>query len=159
MPLPLYRRASFVAYRKRDATARRATSFLNYLLKEMKMVKFVELDPAIGIRDQLASSVEGPLTLANVFHVAEADVDALLAAWEDDANYFKSQPGFISTQLHRGIAGSTTFLNCAIWENIEAFRAAFNNPVFHSKLGNYPESAVTSPHLFQRLTVKNLCVA
>ncbi|MGC2963716.1 antibiotic biosynthesis monooxygenase family protein [Paraburkholderia graminis] len=71
-----------------------------------------------------------------------------MAAWEDDANYFKSQPGFISTQLHQGIAGSTTFLNYAVWENVEAFRAAFNNPVFQSELGKYPASAVTSPHPF-----------
>jgi heme-degrading monooxygenase HmoA len=125
----------------------------------MEMVKFTELDPIVGIRDQLAAHVEGPLVLVNVFHVDEADIDALLMAWEDDANYFKSQPGFISTQLHQGVAGSTTFLNYAVWENIEAFRSAFSSPVFQSKLANYPASAVASPHLFRKLTVKNLCVA
>lgn len=36
---------------------------------------------------------------------------ALLQAWENDANWMKQQPGYISTQLHRGIAGSTVFLN------------------------------------------------
>ncbi|MGC2963697.1 heme-degrading monooxygenase HmoA [Paraburkholderia sp. GV068] len=123
------------------------------------MVKFEEMDCSVDIRDQLAADVQGPLVLANVFHVAAEDVDALLVAWEDDATYFKAQPGFISTQLHRGIAGSCTFLNYAIWEDIETFRAAFNNPVFHAKLAHYPDSAVASPHLFQKLTVKNLCVA
>jgi heme-degrading monooxygenase HmoA len=27
----------------------------------------------------------------------------------------KQQPGFISTQLHRGTAGSTTYVNVAVW--------------------------------------------
>jgi hypothetical protein len=44
-----------------------------------------------------------------------ADVGQLLAAWESDANWMKKQPGYISAQLHRGIAGSCIFLNYAVW--------------------------------------------
>lgn len=51
-----------------------------------------------------------PVVLVNVFTVAESDIPALLKAWEDDANWMKKQPGYISTQLHRGIAGSTVFM-------------------------------------------------
>jgi hypothetical protein len=32
----------------------------------------------------------------------------------------KQQPGFISTQLHRGTAGSTTLVNVAVWESARA---------------------------------------
>ena len=53
----------------------------------------------------------------------------------------------ISTQLHRGIAGSTTFINVAEWESIEAFRAAASKPEFQASLSGYPDSAVASPHL------------
>jgi len=51
---------------------------------------------------------------SGVFTVAEADIPALLTAWAADASWMKKQPGYISTQWHRGIAGSTVFLNYAI---------------------------------------------
>jgi heme-degrading monooxygenase HmoA len=94
----------------------------------------------------------------NVFQVAEADVPDLLIAWEQDANWMKRQPGFLSTQLHQGIGGSTTFLNYAVWESVAHFRAAFNHPEFKSALEKNPSSAVASPLLFKRLSVPNLCV-
>ncbi|MBK7954830.1 MAG: antibiotic biosynthesis monooxygenase [Candidatus Accumulibacter sp.] len=68
------------------------------------------------------------------------------------------QPGYLSTQLHQGIAGSTVFMNYALWESVAHFRAAFTHPDFQQALGNYPSSAVASPHLFTRLSVPNLCV-
>ncbi|HEU0200815.1 MAG TPA: antibiotic biosynthesis monooxygenase [Burkholderiaceae bacterium] len=40
----------------------------------------------------------------------------------------KRQPGNISTQLHRGVAGSCVFLNYAAWESVDHFRAAFTHP-------------------------------
>ena len=98
------------------------------------------------------------MVLVNVFQVEEKDIPALLEAWEADANWMKQQPGYISTQLHRGIAGSTTFLNYAVWESVAHFRAAFTHPEFKGALERYPSTAVASPHLFTRLTVPNLCV-
>jgi heme-degrading monooxygenase HmoA len=86
-------------------------------------------------------------------------VEQFLTAWADDATYFKGQPGFISTQLHRGIAGSCAFLNYAVWESTEHFRQAFTNPDFRAKLGQYPASAVGFPHLFRKVAVPGICVA
>jgi heme-degrading monooxygenase HmoA len=123
------------------------------------MINLQEMDPNVGIRDQFTDSTDEPVVLINVFHVDPDDVDALLRAWKDDAEYFKGQSGFISTQLHRGIAGSTTFLNYAVWESVAHFRAAFGNPAFQAKLGAYPDSATSSPHLFRKLAVSGLCVA
>ncbi len=71
----------------------------------------------------------------------------------------KRQPGFISTQLHRALGESATYLNYAIWESTEAFRSAFGHPDFQAKLANYPASAVASPHLFQPVAVPGICVA
>ena len=92
------------------------------------------------------------------FQVEEADIPALLKAWEADANWMKKQPGYISTQLHQGIAGSTAFMNYALWESVAHFRAAFTHPDFKQALDSYPSSAVASPHLVSRITVPNLCV-
>lgn len=115
------------------------------------------LDPDVPIFRQLNTDLS-PVVLLNIFQVTEADVPALLKAWENDANWMKQQPGFVSTQLHQGIAGSTVFMNYAVWDSVGHFRAAFNHPSFKKALERYPPSAVASPHLFTRLTVPNLCV-
>jgi heme-degrading monooxygenase HmoA len=123
------------------------------------MLTLTEMDPNVGIRDQMGESTDEPVALINVFHVDAGDVDAFLKAWKEDAEYFKAQPGFISGQLHRGIAGSATFLNYAVWESVAQFRAAFANPAFQAKLGAYPDSASSSPHLFRKLAVSGICIA
>ena len=115
------------------------------------------LDTQVPIFQQLSAEVS-PVVLVNIFQVDEADKDALLKAWENDANWMKQQPGYISTQLHQAIGGSNVFFNYAVWESVAHFRAAFEHPDFRSALQQYPASAVASPHLFQRLSVPNLCV-
>jgi len=121
------------------------------------MLPLKPLDETVPIFSQLNADVS-PVVLVNVFTVAESDIPALLKAWADDATWMKQQPGYISTQLHRGIAGSTVFMNYAVWESVAHFRAAFSHPDFKQALERYPSSAVASPHLFTRLTVPNLCV-
>ncbi len=121
------------------------------------MLQLKPLDENVPIFQQLGAEVS-PVILVNIFNVEESDIPALLKAWEDDANWMKAQPGYISTQLHRGIAGSTVFMNYAVWESTAHFTAAFNHPDFKKALGHYPSSTVASPHLFTRLTVPNLCV-
>ena len=121
------------------------------------MLQLKPLDQNVPIFQQINTDVS-PVVLVNVFQVAVEDIPSLLKAWEADANWMKQQPGYNSTQLHQGIAGSTVFMNYALWESVAHFRAAFNHPEFKPALGNYPSSAVASPHLFTRLTVLNLCV-
>jgi heme-degrading monooxygenase HmoA len=116
------------------------------------------LDPAFPIERQLAVDV-APVVLVNLFTLDVADEAAFLAAWRDDALFMKRQPGFISTQLHRGIGDAATYLNCAVWESTEDFRAAFGHPEFRAKLSSYPASAVAAPHLFQTVAVPGVCVA
>jgi heme-degrading monooxygenase HmoA len=120
------------------------------------MLTLRPLDEQVPIQQQLGATAS-PAVLINIFTVALQDVDGLLAAWEHDANWMKKQPGYISTQLHRGIGGSCTFLNYAVWESVEHFRAAFTNPEFRNTLAAYPSSVVAMPHLFSKLAVPNLC--
>jgi heme-degrading monooxygenase HmoA len=122
------------------------------------MVSRVEMDEQVTIRDQLGDT-GGPVILINKFTVRPEEADQLLAAWANDAIWMKQQPGFISTQLHRGIAGSGVFLNYAVRESTAHFRQAFTNPEFQSKLAEYPPSAMASPHLFRKVAVEGICVA
>jgi heme-degrading monooxygenase HmoA len=117
-----------------------------------------EMDERVSLRAQLAQEV-GPVTLINTFTVDPGELDQLLQAWAADAALMKAQPGFISTQLHRGIGGSSVLVNVAVWESVDAFRRAFSNPEFQAKLGDYPPTTVGSPHLFTKIAVPGICVA
>jgi heme-degrading monooxygenase HmoA len=116
------------------------------------------LDPTFPIERQIAIDA-GPVVLVNVFTLDKADEQTFLEAWTDDAAFMKRQPGFISTQLHRAIGESPTYLNYAVWESTPDFRTAFAHPEFRAKLSHYPSSAVASPHLFQKVAVPGVCVA
>ena len=122
------------------------------------MAQLRPLDPAFPIDRQIAIDA-GPVVLVNVFMLDEADEQTFLTTWRDDAAFMKRQPGFISTQLHRAIGDSPTYLNYAVWESTAAFRAAFTHPEFRAKISAYPASAVASPHLFQKVAVPGICVA
>ena len=122
------------------------------------MPKFKELNDVVSLSDQMQSNEDGSVVLINVFTIDPQDEEALIAAWSHDADFMKNQPGYISTQMHKAIGGSTTYINYAIWESVESFRNAFSNPEFQKRIGDYPQSAVASPHLFKKLAVKGHCV-
>lgn len=122
------------------------------------MSGFVELDAIVTLADQM-NGEEGPIVLINLFTVDAEDEEALLAAWSHDADFMKAQTGYISTQLHKGIAGSSTFLNYAVWQDVKAFRDAFTHPEFQRRIADYPPSAVARPHLFKKLAIENHCIA
>ena len=116
------------------------------------------LDPAFPIDRQIAIEAS-PVVLVNVFTLDKVDEQTFLEAWQDDARFMQRQPGFISTQLHRAIGDSPTYLNYAVWASTADFRAAFTHPEFRAKLSSYPPSAVASPHLFQKVAVPGICAA
>ena len=123
------------------------------------MPQLKELNEHVSLGQQMQSNEDGSIVLINVFTIDAADEEALLEAWAHDAAFMKEQPGYISTQMHKAIGGSTTFLNYAVWESVEAFSAAFSNPEFQKRIGRYPASATVSPHLFKTLAVAGHCVA
>ena len=120
------------------------------------LANLVEMDEKVKLLTQMEENV-APVILINKFNVKADDVDQFLAAWTADAQIMKRQPGFISTQLHRGIAGSSVFINYAVWESTEDFKRAFNNPEFQSKLSQYPTNTMASPHLFRKVAVPGIC--
>ncbi len=121
-------------------------------------LKLRAFDPVFPIERQLAVDAS-PVVLVNVFTLDKSDEQALLEAWRPDAEFMKRQPGFISTQLHRALGESPTYLNTAVWESTAALRAAFTHPDFTATLSAYPRSAVASPHLFRKVAVAGICVA
>lgn len=123
------------------------------------MLNVGELDQFVAHQDQLNDDNQGPVVLVNIFHVTPEQGDNLLTVWGDILRTSKSQPGFISAQFHRGVAGSGTFLNYAVWESIAYYRAAYENPAFRQQLPAYPDGTVATPHLFRKVAIDNVCVA
>lgn len=83
------------------------------------MLKPIEMDENVILAVQLEEEEGGrPVILINKFNVKPEDLDQLLNAWAADAAYLKQKPGFIYSQLHRGIGGSCVFINYAVWESV-----------------------------------------
>src|ERR687895_2723330 len=120
------------------------------------MPQLIEMDKNVTLFAQMEEQI-GPVILINKLTADPGEVDQLLKAWAADAAFMKQQPGFISTQLHRGIGGSCVFINYAVWESIEHFKQATNDPAFRSALARYPDSTVGSPHLFRKVAVPGIC--
>ena len=121
------------------------------------MVRIVEMDDKITLSTQLEENV-GPVIVMNKFSVGPNEVDEFLEVYSSTTAMFKQQPGFISAQLHRGIAGSTTFINYVIWESAAHFRHAFNRPEFKSNMAKVLPNTVMSPHLFKKVAVPGICI-
>ncbi|MBX5159022.1 antibiotic biosynthesis monooxygenase [Rhizobium sp. NZLR1b] len=122
------------------------------------MTHMQPLDENFPIQRQLDVDAT-PVVLINLFTLDRADESRFLEVWSRDADFMKRQPGFISTQLHRALGQSMAYLNYAVWQSNEAFRAAFNHPDFRAQVAAYPASAVARPHLFQKIAVAGICTA
>jgi hypothetical protein len=85
-----------------------------------------------------------------LINVNPKDIDQFLKAWAKNAAIMKEQPGFVSTQLYRGIAGSCTFINYAVRESSDHYKQVFGHPSNSSlsTLSDFPTNTV-SPHLFK----------
>jgi heme-degrading monooxygenase HmoA len=117
-----------------------------------------EMDDHVTYVQQLQDD-DGQVVLINQFNLSPGDAERFLEAWADDAAFMKQQPGFISTQLHRGTAGSTTFINVAVWESARALGQAFRTPEFQARAARYPDSTVAAPHVFKKVAVPGICAA
>jgi heme-degrading monooxygenase HmoA len=122
------------------------------------MPKFNEMDSRVTLLQQMETDIS-PVVLINRFTAAPEEVDELLKAWAADASFLKTQPGYISAQLHRGIGGSCCFMNIAVWESVAQFKQAFMHTTFQAHLNDYPPSTEASPHLFSKVAVPSICVS
>jgi heme-degrading monooxygenase HmoA len=122
------------------------------------MLTFEEMDRHVSFRQQLATTADDEqIVLVNKITVPPGEVDRAIEAWSEDAAFMQRQPGFVSTQLHRGVGGSSTLVNVAVWESAAALRAAFTSPEFQGRLERYPDGTATSPHVFTALAVPGIC--
>jgi heme-degrading monooxygenase HmoA len=121
-------------------------------------MEFREMDERTTYLEQLQEN-DGQVVLINQFDVPPEEAERFLEVWADDAAFMKQQPGFISTQLHRGTAGSSTFMNVAVWESAKSLGEAFRCPEFQARAARYPDGLVVAPHVFKKVAVPGICVS
>jgi quinol monooxygenase YgiN len=124
----------------------------------LTMIEIIEMDKEVTLFTQMEEK-GGPIIIINKFTVKPEEVEQFLQVWAADAQVMKRQPGCISAQLHRGIAGSCVFVNYAVWESPEHLKQAYNHPEFQSLVEQYPSGVTASPHLFRKVAVPGICLA
>ena len=119
--------------------------------------KLVNLDDRVTFKQQLEHNI-GPVVLMSTFLVPPDQVDDFLEGFKKQFAIMRKQPGLISAQLHRGIAGSSLFMNYIVWESTVAFKHGYESPEFQAQLKQYPPGTVVSASFFQRVAIPGMCV-
>ena len=120
-------------------------------------VRTVNLDDRVAFRQQLEHNA-GPVVLMSTFLVGPDQVDNFLEGFKKQFAIMRRQPGLISAQLHRGIAGSSLFMNYIVWETVDDFKRGYELPECQARLKQYPPGTVVSASFFQRVAVPGMCV-
>jgi heme-degrading monooxygenase HmoA len=81
-----------------------------------------------------AQSDTGPVTFVNAFELDPDKVDDFIEEWKERAAIMRRQPGFRSFDLHRALTADSSYqlVNIAVWDSLEAMRAATANPEFQA---------------------------
>lgn len=80
------------------------------------------------------------VVLINAFEVPEEEDQAFLDGWERQRAFLSAQGGYLSTRLHRSISPDADFrfVNVALWQSVQAFRAATSQPQFKNAPAPFP---------------------
>jgi quinol monooxygenase YgiN len=126
-------------------------------LAKSQTTKVINLDDHVTFKQQLEHNI-GPVVLMSRFLVPPDQVDNFLAGFRKIFEIMRKQPGLISAQLHRGIAGSGLFMNYVIWASVDDFKHGCELPEYQAELKHYPPGTVVSASLFQRVAMAGMCV-
>ena len=81
-----------------------------------------------------------PVVFINAFEVPDGNDEAFLEGWERARAFLATQPGYLSTRLHRSLSSSADFrfINVAVWQSAQAFQAATSQPEFTNQAFPFP---------------------
>ena len=125
------------------------------------MIKFIEMDKSVTINDQIKEEQENKngdsVILINKFDVSPDKIEQFLKDWEETSSLFEQQPGFITTELYKGIGKSSVYISYQVWKSIDDFKkgssSVLNSDDVNSRLAKYNDSSVISSHLFRKAVV------
>lgn len=125
------------------------------------MIKFVEMDKIVTINDQIKEEQGNKngdsVILINKFDVSPDKIEQFLKDWAETSSLFEQQPGFITTELYKGIGKSSVYISYQVWKSIDDFKkgssSVLNSDDVNSRLAKYNDSLVISSHLFRKAVV------
>jgi heme-degrading monooxygenase HmoA len=128
------------------------------------MFQFVEMDKNVTINDQIEEERENKnrdsVILINKFDVPSDKIEQFLEDWAETSSLFKQQPGFITTELYKGIGKSSVFVSYQVWKSIDDFKkgssSVLNSDDVNSRLVKYNDNLVISSHLFRKAVVPGI---
>lgn len=120
------------------------------------MPTFHEIDPAHPFRQQLEADI-GPVVITNTYTVPEGHMDETISIWGKAARIGTKQPGFISAQMHRGIAGSNQLIIYSEWSSARDLKNYLNLPEVKAIVATFPPGTECRPHVFQKISIDGVC--
>ena len=128
------------------------------------MIKFIEMDKIVTINDQIKEEQENKngdsVILINKFDVSPDKIEQFLKDWAETSSLFEQQPGFITTELYKGIGKSSVYVSYQVWKSIDDFKkgssSVLNSDDVNSRLAKYNDSLVISSHLFRKAVVPGI---
>ncbi|HWR76856.1 MAG TPA: antibiotic biosynthesis monooxygenase family protein [Thiobacillus sp.] len=87
----------------------------------------------------------------NPFEVPKGKEGQALAMWDTFAEYFRRQPGYVSSKLHRAINPDARFhlVTVAEWTSPDHFVAALENPELQNMLETATDHSPNYPGLYE----------
>ena len=87
----------------------------------------------------------------NSFEVPKGKEEQALAMWDKFAEYFRRQPGYISSKLHRALNPDARFhlVTVAEWASADRFLAALENPELQAIAKGSKDSFPSYPGLYE----------
>ena len=91
------------------------------------------------------------IIVINPFEVPKGKEDQALAMWDKFAEYFRSQPGYVSSKLHQAINPDARFhlVTVAEWASADHFTAALKNPELQKLVEAAPDQFPNYPGLYE----------
>ena len=128
------------------------------------MIKFIEMDKNVTIKDQIKEEQENKngdsVILINKFDVSPDKIEQFLKDWAETSSLFEQQPGFITTELYKGIGKSSIYISYQVWKSIDDFKkgssSVLNSDDVNSRLAKYNDSLVISSHLFRKVVAPGI---
>lgn len=91
------------------------------------------------------------VVVINPFEVPKGKEEQALAMWDKFAEYFRRQPGYVSSKLHRAINSDARFhlVTIAEWASPDHFMTALKNPELQKIVEAATDHSVNYPGLYE----------
>ncbi len=128
--------------------AQENTTSLENTLPEWHIIRFLQSEEFESAKRAHPQKV----ILINPFSVPKDEEEKFLQKFHEVSELFKNTPGFINAKLHRSVNPEAPFLfiNVAVWENLDAFKAAVMSPDFKKIHKDFPYQGKASLYVVEK---------